>query len=275
MDVRTILAASLALGLFGAAPAPSLSAVPDFSGMYQRVGNLWFDPVLDDASGDGGPIEKLEVTGPDADNIYAGDYNNPILQPWAREIVKANAESELVLKHVYTADDTCWPSGVPQAVNLIDYVQFIQLKDRIVIVHERDHQVRWVWLGRPHSRDLKPSWYGESIGHYENGDTLVVDTIAQKTHKMSVVDPFGTPHTDKLHVVERYRLFSTPFGKGIETIVRVEDEGAFTKPWKGFAELRQDRGAAQISEMICAENNRDFAAGSTFGTIPVETKPVF
>jgi hypothetical protein len=271
--VRNIIAASLALSLLGAAPAPE--AVPDFSGVFVRIGNLWFDPVLDDTSGDGSPIEKLDGTNPDTDNIYAGDYTNPILQPWAREIVKANAESELALKHVYTADDTCWPSGVPQSVNLIGPVQFLQGKDRVVIVHERDHQVRWVWLNQQHSRNPKPSWYGESIGHYENGDTLVVDTIAQKAHKMSVVDPFGTPHTEKIHVVERYRLFSTPFGKGVEVIVRVEDEGAFTKPWKGFAELRQDRGTAGIEEIICAENNRDFAEGSTFGTIPVEQKPPF
>src|SRR5437868_3524381 len=89
---------------------------------------------------------------------------------------------------------SCGPSGVPQAVNLIREVQFLQAKDRVVILYQRDHQVRWVWLNRDHSAHPAPSWYGESVGHYE-GDTLVVDTIGQKAHKMSVVDPFGTPHT--------------------------------------------------------------------------------
>jgi len=255
------------------APGPSQATVPDFSGFFVRVGNLWFDPLLDD--NEGKPIERIESNSPDAENIYAGDFNNPILQPWAREIVKNNAESEMRLQHVFTADDTCWPSGVPQAVNLIGPVQFLQAKDRVVIFYERDHQVRWVWLDRDHSANPKPSWYGESVGHYESGDTLVVDTIGQKAHKMSVVDPFGTPHTDQIHVVERYRLFATPFGKGIEVIVRVEDKGAFTRPWKGMAEYRQDKTVGQLEEMACAENNRSFAEGSTFGTIPEEGKPPF
>jgi hypothetical protein len=112
------------------------------------------------------------------------------------------------------------------------------------------------------------------VGHYE-GDTLVIDTIGQKTHKMSVVDPFGTPHTDKIHVVERYRLFSNPFGKGLEVTVRVDDPGAFTKPWKGQVEYQQDRKVDQIDEVVCAENNRSFADGSTFGVNPEDQTPPF
>jgi hypothetical protein len=255
-----------------AAPAPSATAVPDFSGFFVRIGDLWFDPILDD--NEGKPIDRLQVNSPDAENIYAGDFNNPILQPWAREIVKKNAESEIRLEHVYTADDSCWPSGVPQAVNLIGTVQFLQAKDRVIIIYERDHQVRRVWLDREHSVNPAPSWYGESVGHYE-GDTLVVDTIGLKSHKMSVVDPFGTPHTDKIHVIERYRPFSTPFGKRLEVTVRVEDPGAFTAPWKGMAEYQQDRTVDQLEEMVCAENNRSFADGSTFGPIPEEATPPF
>ena len=67
------------------------------------------------------------------------------------------------------------------------------------------------------AQNPKPSWYGESVGHYE-GDTLVIDTIGQKQHRMSVVDPFGTPHTDKIHVVERYRTYRDPLGKGLEIV---------------------------------------------------------
>lgn len=257
-----------------AAPASSAPSaqIPDFSGFFVRAGDLWFDPVEGE---DGGkPVERLAVNSRDAEEIYAGDYDNPILQPWAREVVKKNAESEIALHHVYTADDSCWPSGVPQAVNLIGNVQFLQAKDRVVIVYERDHQVRWIWLNRPHSVSPKPSWYGESVGRYE-GDTLVVDTVGVKAHTMSVVDPFGTPHTGRLHVIERYRLFSTPFGKGIEVTVQVDDPRAFTRPWKGVAEYRQDKSVGRMEEMACAENNRDFAEGSTFGTIPEERTAPF
>jgi hypothetical protein len=280
--VRIVFATAIALGLCaspGACPAlaPAISTppqipVPDFSGFWNRVGHLWLDPILDD---DGGkPISRLKVDRPGADDIWAGDFNNPILQPWTREIVKKNAESEIRREHVYTADDSCWPSGVPQVVNLLEEIQFLQAKDRVVIIYQRDHQVRWIWLDRDHSANPAPSWYGESVGHYE-GDTLVVDTVGLKTHKMSVVDPFGTPHTDKLHVVERYQLFSTPFGNGLEITVEVDDPDAFTAPWKGTAEYRQNPAVTELKEVVCAENNRSFAEGSTFGAIPEEATPPF
>ena len=287
--MRIVLATIIAIGLGAAmarassaqtpptqapsAQAPSIGVTaPDLSGLWNRVGDLWLDPILDD---DGGkPVSRLKVDRPGAEDIWAGDFDNPILQPWAREIVKKNAESEIRREHVYTADDSCWPSGVPQVVNLLDEIEFLQAKDRVMIIYQRDHQVRWIWLDRAHSAHPALSWYGESVGHYE-GDTLVVDTVGLKVHKMSVVDPFGTPHTDKLHVVERYQLFSTPFGKGLEITVEVDDPGTFTAPWKGTAEYRQNLEVAQLREVVCAENNRGFADGSTFGTIPQESPPPF
>ena len=258
-----VLAATLEAS---AAPAPP---VPDFSGVYLRVGNLWFDPILDEAAQ---PVQRLEVDHPNADDIWAGDSNNPILQSWAREIVKRNADSEIALKHVYTADDTCRPSGVPQALNLIGPLQILQLKDHLVMIHERDQQVRRVWLNVGHSANLKPSWYGESIGHYE-GDTLVVDTIGQNAR--TVVDAFGTPHTEQLHVVERFQPFATPFGKGLFITVEVVDPGTFTAPWKGTLEYRQDKSVTETDEVVCAENNRTFDQGTTFGSIPEERTPPF
>ena len=61
-------------------------AVPDFSGFWVRVGNLWFDPIFDDDEGK--PVSRLKLNRPDAEDIWAGDFDNPVLQPRAREIVK-------------------------------------------------------------------------------------------------------------------------------------------------------------------------------------------
>jgi len=255
-----------------AAGNPATAArTPDLSGLWLRTGDLWFDPV-DGASVK--PVQRLEAQGPNADDIWAGDFDNPVLRYWARDMVRRNAQSELKLKHVFTADDTCWPSGVPQAVNLIGPVQFLQTRTGVEILYERDHQVRRIRLGQRHARGLKPSWYGESIGHYE-GDTLVVDTVGLKTHRMSVVDPFGTPHTGQLHVTERYRVFATPFGRRMEVRVTVDDPGTFTAPWTGTAEYTQDKATTQMDEIVCAENNRDFSDGSTFGTIPTANRADF
>jgi hypothetical protein len=270
--VKIVRAVALA-ACFAAGGTPVFAAgTSDFSGLWLRTGDLWFDALSE--SDPGKPVQRLDADGPEAGDIWAGDSDNPVLQLWAREIVTRNAESEQRLQHVYTADDSCWPSGVPQAVNLIGPVQFLKARDHIEILYERDHQVRRIWLSRRHSAHVKPSWYGESIGRYD-GNTLVIDTIGLKTHKMSVVDPFGTPHTDRLHVVERYRAFSTPFGRGLEVTVTVADPGAFTRPWTGTAEYTQDKATTQMDEIVCAENNRDFPEDSTFGTIPKADTPDF
>ncbi len=270
--MRMVLASAVVFCLGTSGTAVVAAAAPDLSGLWLRTGDLWFDPVSE--TGTAKPVQRLAVSGPNTEDIWAGDYDNPILQPWVRETVMRNAQSEIRLQHIYTADDSCWPSGVPQAVNLIGPVQFLQARDRVEILYERDHQIRRIWLTRHHSAKVQPSWYGESVGHYE-GDTLVVDTVGLKTHKMSVVDPFGTPHTGQLHVVERYHPFITPFGRGMEVTVTVEDAGAFTTSWTGTAEYTQDKATTAMDEIVCAENNRDFQEGSSFGPIPEAEVPDF
>ncbi|HEX3487181.1 MAG TPA: hypothetical protein VHT51_19150 [Micropepsaceae bacterium] len=266
--------------LLSAAPAPIFAAAkdagssdetaPDFSGLWVRTGEPMFEPIP--GAKEGKPIARLEVNSKDAEEIMAGNWDNPILQPWARDIVKKNADSEIALKHVYQADDSCWPVTVPAILNMREAVQILQTKDRVTILYQRDHQIRRVWLNKPHSAKVEPSWYGESVGHYE-GDTLVIDTVGVKTHAMSFVDPFGTPHTDKLHIVERYRPIKDDKGKGVAVQIRVEDPGTFTGPWVGQLTYRPNRAPA-MEEVICEENNTTFD-GKSFGPLPEEKTPQF
>ena len=83
-------------------------------------------------------------------------------------------------------------------------------------------EFRHIYLDVPHSANVKPSWYGESVGHCE-GDTLVVDTIGQNLK--TFVDAFRTPHSENLHVVERWRLIDG--GKTLEVKITVDDPDAF------------------------------------------------
>jgi hypothetical protein len=251
---------------FSANSGSTMAAIPDFSGLWDRGNESWFHPVPG-ASG-GKPLVRVSPT-PEQE---AGDYNNPILQPWTRQIVKANAEKELNEEYVPTAHGSCHPSGVPEVLNLREPVEFLQQKDRITIIYQRDHQSREIYLNRGHSVHPKPSWYGESVGHYE-GDTLVVDSIGLAVKPLSVVDGFGTPHTDKLHVTERYRVVRDTKGKGLEVMFRVEDPGAFTMPWRGTVVYHPARGAWE--EIVCAENNRSFGEGSLLAEIPEQDKPEF
>ena len=245
------------------AGSPSL---PDFSGLWDRGNESWFHAVP--GSTDGKPLVRVS---PDQQQ-EAGDYNNPILQAWTRAIVKANAEKELGLQYVPTAHGSCLPSGVPEVLNLREPVQLLQDKSKVTIIYQRDHQVREIALNRDHPLHVQPSWYGDSIGHYED-DTLVVDTVGLAAKPLSVVDGFGTPHTDKLHVVERYRLITDARGKGLQVMFRVDDPGAFTMPWSAMVVYRPARG--RWEEIVCAENNRSFGDGSLLAAVPEEKKPDF
>jgi hypothetical protein len=182
------------------------------------------------------------------------DLSNQILQPWAVEKMKqANAEV-LAGKIAFTADARCYPSGVPSFLLFpANPVRFIQTPKEVLMIWQQNQETRRVYLNVPHSANPKPSWYGESIGHYENGDTLVVDTIGQNDR--TYVDNYRTPHSTQLHVVERFRLIDG--GKTIEVNVHVEDPGAFTTPWNAIQRYRRT-GAGPMEEMICAENNFDY-----------------
>jgi hypothetical protein len=206
-----------------------------------------------------------------------GDYTNPILRPEAAEVVKRHAE--LGQKGIGDPNprNQCWPAGVP-FVFTNGPTQIVQQPDRVTILYGYDHQVRRVRLNEPHPAQLTPSWYGDSVGRYE-GDTLVIDTVGIKVGRYSMVDWYGTPHTEALHVVERYRLLdpaaakegfdrdakqhnvaqgmrnSNAQGKYLQLTFTVEDNGVFTTPWTATMTYGS-RGSnpADWEEEACAEN---------------------
>ena len=178
-------------------------------------------------------------------------------------------------------------------------ILLLQEKDRIVILYMQDHQFRRVRLNRAHPAQVAPSWHGDSVGHYE-GDTLVVDTVGVKVGPIPSLDLFGTPYSEALHVVERYRLidgeaarqaqernereYGRPAteqaafidvndkGKGLQVQFTVEDKKFFTTPWSGSATYR--RAANPWLENVCAENTHEYYAGRD-AAVPHADKPDF
>jgi hypothetical protein len=199
------------------------------------------------------------------------DLKNPVLQPWVRDaLAKENARA-LSGKPDFTPKERCWPIGVPGWVLYpVRPVWFLQLPKEVVLIWEEDHMVRHVYLTDKHSANRKPSWFGESIGHYENGDTLVVDTIG--LNEKTFVDSFRTPHTTQIHVVERYRIAVD--GKSLEVSVHVEDPGAFTTPWNARQHYRRVTDNSMV-ESSCAENNAAWFGYKDIEPIPQATKPDF
>jgi hypothetical protein len=272
----------------------SSASIPDFSGIW-RHGNLpWFIPPT---SGPG-PVTNLsreKGTGVSDYGSLVGDYKNPILQPWAAKVVKQKGDLSLAGVTFPSPSNTCWPEPVPYLFKHAA-MEMLQLQDQIVMVFNENHEVRRVSLNHPHPAKLTPSWHGDAVSHYE-GDTLVIDTMgirADRPHAM--IDLFGTPYTEKLHVVERYRLVdyadakdamqrgakenrraAGPYDpnyndKYLQVLFTIEDEGAFTTPWTAIMIYLRDRG--EFAEGVCAENRFSFH-NSPDADFPHADKPDF
>ena len=249
-----------AVALLSSATAAENEPIPNFApdsvtGWLKPPGDEFLPP----ASGPG-PV-RFDPAHPYVSNAVAAqetvkiaDVTNPILQPWVVEQMRKANDEVLAGKVGFTARSRCWPHGVPGFLLYpVHPIFFIQTPKQVLMTWGQDFQLRRVYLNEPHSANPKPSWYGESVGHYENGDTLVVDTIGMNDR--TYVDNYRTPHTTKLHVVERFKLV----GDTLEVNVRVEDPGAFTMPWNAVQRYRRDHRPAEVPlhEMVCAENNGD------------------
>src|SRR5579884_4105699 len=183
------------------------------------------------------------------------DLTNPILQDWLKPSMKKANDDVIAGKVPFRARERCWPVGVPgfDAYSPAEPFYFLQRPNEIVVINPGGPEIRHIYLNVPHSKNVKPSWYGESVGHYENGDTLVIDTIGISSK--SYIDNYRTPHTDQLHVVERWKLAADAMT--VDVSVFVEDPGAFTMPYSAVQRWRRVENAP-LSTATCNENNGDF-----------------
>jgi hypothetical protein len=117
------------------------------------------------------------------------------------------------------------------------------------------HSYRQIFMdGRAHPPEPDPTWYGHSVGRWE-GDTLVVDTVGYNGKFW--FDRRGHPHTEQLHVVERYTRVD--MGR-LQIQVTIDDPGAYVKPFTLTFNARLAPGD-EIMENICQENNQFGIAG--------------
>ena len=198
------------------------------------------------------------------------DLDNPILRPWVKDVLKRINDRAISGKDAFPPQVRCWPLGVPGFVLYpAQPVYIVQTPKEVLMTWQADHMVRRIFLTDKHSETVKPSWFGESIGRYENGDTLVVDTIGITTK--AFVDNYRTPHTDQLHVVERFKLAAD--GQSIEVTVTVDDPGAFTMPWSAMQRYRRVNQGPML-EATCVEGNFNYY-NFDLEPLPEETKPGF
>jgi hypothetical protein len=287
------LLAALALPAFAQTPSPA--GIPDFSGMWVHP---YFPGIEPPPSGPGPVVNTMRrPNGTPNTSLFVGDFANPILKPDAAAVVKKHGEISLTGETYPTPSNRCWPSGVPY-IFFQPGVEMLQQAHQVVFVYLRDHEVRHVRLDAAHPPNVTPSWYGDSVGHYQ-GDTLVVDTVGVKVDRpLAMVDMYGTPFSPSLHVVERYRMIDyeeaqaavarnlkvnnrvpdtasdlSYRGQRLQVVFTVEDVGVFTMPWS--AAVTYERPAMDWQEIVCAENPFDFFAGKNGAVLPTARKPDF
>ncbi len=301
------------VGLAGGVTKDATS-IPDLSRVWMHPAFPWFEPPAsgpgpvtnrsrwpqrpgDDSGSVAVPPLPAGVQGVSDYDQLVGDYTNPILQPWAAQVVKKFGEMSIAGIVYGNPSNQCWPMPMPFIYKQF-MVQIIQQPETVVIIYTAPStDVRRVRLNGRHPEPLTASWYGDSVGHYE-GDTLVIDTVGVKTDRpYAMIDLFGTPYTKSLHIVERYRLrdyddvkdaiernkkenwlfngdvFSKHRGKFLQLHLTVDDEGVFTTPWT--ATLTYVPGPDVLSESVCAENLHQYYYDQSDTKAPRAEKPDF
>jgi hypothetical protein len=189
-----------------------------------------------------------------ADRRFIYDINDALkpgetlpIQPWALKLTMERLSKD-------DPEASCLPTGVPRQAPYpwrIVQVPSTAPTHMYFLFEGNIHSYRQIFLdGRPHPEDPDPTWYGHSIGRWE-GDTLVIDTVGFNDRFW--FDFAGHPHTEQLHVVERYRR---PDLNTLEYDITIDDPGAYTRPFtlQGRSTYEAD---TELMEYICNENNQD------------------
>ncbi len=260
---RASIVALLLSGALIASAQPQEAPTPNIVGLWDRggtAGTAFLSPET-------GPGPIVGTVGSDElDAGWRGNYDSPILQPWAAAVVKEKVDNDIAGINMPEPKETCEPLGVPHILQLNGVVEILPTPEVVALLYVRARQARIVHLNVGHPADLEPSYYGHSIGHWE-GETLVVDTIS--LDDSTPTDVFATPHTEQLRVVERYRLIDD--GTTLRTDLMIEDPGAFTTPWKAY--VIASEAVDSFWEFTCQENNR-MPDGSII-QMPIDETPNF
>jgi hypothetical protein len=228
MGLTVVLASGLVLPFAalarGQQPAKAPAPKRDLSGVWQLKGT-------------GG----AEAPAPEKDM--------PPMTPWAQ--VRFDAEKPgYGSRGVAGGNDPilqCDPAGFPRIMYLPTPFQFVEAPGRMLQFFEREHEYRSIWTdGRSLPKDPDPTWYGYAIGHWEGDDTFV--TEASGFNDRTWLGATGYPHSDQMHITERYQRVDH------DTIlynITIDDPQAYTRPIVGPQRIYQLRPKAEIQELVC------------------------
>ena len=261
-----------------AADWSALAKLPDFNGVWERAGvggggNAAFGTAPaaprgnQPPGGNRGAAPQRGARGDGGAGAAAGGRGGaPSFTP-QYEAMRAAAARAPQPEDNNTAN--CLPPGMPGIMTQPYPMEFLMTPGKVTIIIEAYTQVRHIYTdGRPLPEEPDPKFFGTSIGRWE-GDTLVAETVGFNDH---VQLARGVPHSDKMKIVERFKLTDADT-MSIETTIT--DPGVLAAPYTTTGTLRRHRNWT-ISEYICEENNRNYVdqtgkAGINL-TVPVAPK---
>jgi len=221
------LMAAVAAGCAGGTVSPAPPPHPDISG-------TWHNPL-------GG-----------GNRLRPADGDIPVT-PWGAEQMKAarptftNDFRETTDPAVLYAD----PNGYPRIMMHPMKFKLVQTDDYVYQLFEYNQNWRQIALDKPHAPDEPPTWYGNAVGTWD-GDTLVVDTTG--FNGSTWLDSRGLPHTDQLHLIERFRRA----GDALAVEVTFEDPGAFTRPWSAQLTFERVEDGSMIETIFTISDELRF-----------------
>jgi hypothetical protein len=246
--LRIHLSLPLLLSLAIPGIAFAQAATPDLSGVWSAIVSAEMRPYY----------------------LHAFQPTEPPMTPWGEAKYKETRPSfgaravpvEQTNDPVYKG---CHPPGVPRAYLHPFPIQIVTVPGReVIILYEYDHLVRHVYTdGRPHDTSMGPTWMGSSIGTWE-GDTLVVDSIG--FNDSTWLDRLGHPHSEQLHLVERFRRVDA---NTLQIDLTIDDPVAYSRPWNVRLRYTLRPSEWRILELVC-EDDASFADFEKIAAAPAK-----
>jgi hypothetical protein len=245
MRVRLIFAAALIASLPAAAQSTPSKPVPRLANGKPDLTGVWDHPRVGDVSKD---VNGRCAGGTDGCSSIGAHDLDSTLTPFGK------AENA---KPKFDYGVHCLPWGYVRSWGTPYPAELVQKPEKLAILFEQNNMFHVVPTdGRDHSKNLYPSWLGDSVGHWE-GDALVVDTIGFNGQTWLDTEPERLT-SDALHVIER---FSRPDYNHIQYEITASDPKMYTKPWKNTRVFVLMAPGQELLEYSCDENNKEITEG--------------
>jgi hypothetical protein len=245
--VTFIAAITFSVTLRAQTAAPARGATAQGQGNSAKIPDLSGDWALDNMKGGIGQSISLSDPG----GKLRGKEPDIPYQPWAlQKTLSEYPPTGPDTRYDLTTDPYihyCEPLGIARVYMYPARTRFVQTPDAVYILHEQGEQFRVVRLNSKHPDDPDPQYWGDSIGSYENGDTLVIDSVG--FNDRSWLDQLGHPHTDKLHFIERYKVVDKDH---LQLDMTIDDPGAYTKPFPSQRNFARPKVPFMQNPWVCS-----------------------